>query len=158
MSCEGRSLVSQQNEVFKKMKKYLFVILVAISVFIFFYFILDFYLLSRLSLNTEIEYKSKSLYELSDDSTQFLGDFDVSLLHSKYTRRNSRIDLVRDKILRTFKSCELDDGLNYKTIWNEVNSVSISILPSILQLHNHSVLVCVMVVGSARRSYRLSSI
>jgi hypothetical protein len=123
VSLEKKSFLFQQNEVLKKMRKYLFLILIALLVLIFFYFLINIYLLTKLSVNSDNDFQARDQYEFNENSTKFSGNLDISLLHSKYRTRNPRIDLVRDKILKTFKACELD-GLNFKTIWSEVDSVS----------------------------------
>lgn len=108
------------------MKNYLFLILATLLVFVSSYFIISIYFLSKLSDNcNEGNFKSSTRNEIEDDGFQFPDELDLSSLPSKYRTRNSKVDLIKTKLIKAFKSCDNSEKLNYQEVWSEASSVSV---------------------------------
>lgn len=110
-----------QSLVKLMMKKFVFVVIVFMSLFILIY-TANFYFLSRLNyVNNSSKYKIPGDTQISNDN--FKDSFLSVDLKPIYRSRNPKFNLTRTKLLANFESCENDE--NYSVIWNEVNSVSI---------------------------------
>lgn len=117
--------IDNESSCFVTMKNYLFLILATLLVFVSFYFIISFYFLSKLSSSYDGSAKSHSRNEFDDDGFQFPDELDLSSLPSKYRTRNSKLDLIKSKLVKAFKSCDNSDRkLNYHEVWSEAYSVS----------------------------------
>lgn len=103
------------------MRNYLFLTSATLLVFISFYFITSFYFLSKLSNNYDNQAKSNSRNEFDDDGFQFPDELD-SLLPSKFRNKNPKLDLIKSKLVKAFKSCDSNE-LNFHDVWSESNSV-----------------------------------
>lgn len=104
------------------MRNYLFLILATLLVFVSVFFIISFYFLSKLSNNYYNQVKIHSRNEFEDDGFQFPDELDEALLPSKFRNKNPKLDLIKSKLLKAFKSCDNSEQ-NYRSVWTEANSV-----------------------------------
>lgn len=118
------NLRQPQDDKLGRMKKYLLIFIILILLFILIYSA-NFYFLSRLSSSINITSRSKSFSDAQNrHDLKFPGSLDESNIKEIYKTKNTKLDQIRQKIIKNFLPSGFPKVKNYSDVWEEANTVS----------------------------------